>query len=84
MSIKCTPDVETVCSLGVRVTFLQQPVVQLPRYGLTLVIQLVNVPRASMRNPHNGPKRLCLSFSFMRFILGISHFFRIVIENLIV
>jgi hypothetical protein len=37
-----------------------------------------------MRNSHNGPKRLCLSLSFMRFIFGVSHFFRIVVENLIV
>lgn len=72
------------CSLGVSIAFLQQPVVQLPRYCLTLVIQFVNVSRAGMRNSHNGPKRLCLSLSFMRFIFGVSHFFRIVVENLIV
>lgn len=42
-------------SLSVRVTFLQQPVVQFPRNGFTFVIQLVNVPRACVGYPHDGP-----------------------------
>ena len=52
-------------SLGISVALLEQPVVELFRNGISLVVQLVNIPRPCMRNPHDWPQRLGLALSFV-------------------
>ena len=61
------------CSLRICVALLQKPVVQLPTDGLSFVIELVNIPRAGVRNPHDGPKRLGLALALMGLVLCVAH-----------
>ena len=69
-------------SLGISVALLEQPVVELFRNGISFVVQLVNIPRPRMRNPHDRPQRLGLALSFVRVIFCVSHFPCIIIQNL--
>ena len=43
-------------SLCIRVSFLQKPVIELSTDSLTLVVQLINIPRAGMGYSHNWPQ----------------------------
>lgn len=69
-------------SLGVRITLLQQPVVQLPGYSLTLVVKLINVSRTGVRDTHDGPQRFGFALALMGLVFSIPHLLRVVIENL--
>lgn len=69
-------------SLSVRVSLLQKPVVQLTTDSISLIIQLVDISRASVIYTHDRPQRLCLSLALVRFVLGVSHLLRIVVEHL--
>ena len=71
-------------SLPISVPFLEEPVVELPRDGLPLVVQVIDVSRAGMRNAHYGPQGLGPAFSLVGLILRIAHLFRIIVENLLV
>lgn len=71
-------------SLGVCVPLFQEPVIELLADRLALVVQLVDVPGASVRNAHYGPKGLALALALMILVLRISHLLSIVFEDLVV
>lgn len=68
--------------LRVRVFFFQEPVIKLLGDRFSLVVELIDVPRTSMRYAHYRPERFRLALAFMGFILCIAHFSPIVIKDL--
>jgi hypothetical protein len=60
----------------IRVPVLEQPLVQLPADGLLLVVQVVDVARALVRDLENGPCHFVLFLALVRRVLGIFHLVR--------
>lgn len=56
--------------MSVSVLFLQAKFIQFLRNRLSLVIQIVDVPAALVRDLKNGPNGLALPFPFVTFVLG--------------
>jgi hypothetical protein len=63
----------------VRIFLLQKPIIQFLRYRLPFIIQLVDIPRARVRDTHDRPQRLGFPLSLVRLVLRISHFLGIVV-----
>lgn len=42
-------------TLCIRIAFLEQPVIKLFGNCFTLIVELIYIPRAGMRDTHDGP-----------------------------
>ena len=70
-------------SLCICVALFKKPVIKLSADSLSLVVQLIDIPRACMRDPHYGPERLSLALALMGLVLRVTHLLCVFIEDLI-
>jgi len=60
--------------IPIRIPILQQPLIQLLRNSLLLIIQVVDVAATLMRDLEDGPERLVPLFALVGGVFGVFHF----------
>lgn len=59
----------------------QQPIVQLFRDGVPLVVHVIDVPTPRVSDPHDRPQGFRFTFPFVGFGFGISHLAVVLFED---